>query len=119
MAFVQKFDHDRIMARCVHDDLTLQRDGIHMDDVMTGHFSRRAIDHHPFENAIAPKDQIDHPREVHDLRTAPVGSGNQGAGGMWGIDHIHALTFVDLFAGHSDFFKDFLAGAQIVALFIK
>ncbi len=90
---MQQLHDDGIVAGGIHDDLAFERDGIHVDDVMAGHFSRGVVDHHPFEDAVAPKNQIDHSREVHDLGAASVGGSDQRAGRMRGIDHVHALAF--------------------------
>ena len=53
---MQEFHDDGVVARRVHHDFAFERDGVHVEDVMAGHFSRRVINHHPFENAIASQD---------------------------------------------------------------
>ena len=77
-----------------------------MDDIVTGHFSRRAVHDDPFEDTVSAQDQIDHSGQVHDLRAGAVSGSNQCPGGMRRIDHIHAVAFLDLFARHTDFLKD-------------
>jgi hypothetical protein len=81
-----------------------------MDDVVTGHFRRRAVNHDTFKGPVAAQDEIDHPGEVHDLGARAVGRGDQCPSGMGRIDHVHAVAFLDLFAGHADFFEDFVRG---------
>src|SRR4029077_13678603 len=108
IAFVQELHDHRIVARRVHHDFAFERDGVHVEDVMAGHFSRRVIDHHAFKNTVSTKNEVHDSREVHDLGAASVRSSDQRTGGVRGIDYIHALAFRDLLAGHADLFEDLI-----------
>ena len=104
----RRFDHDRIVPGRIDHDLALKGNRIHVDDVVAGHFGGGAVDDDAFENAFPAEDQIDHSRQVHDLRAGIVSGGNQRTCGMRRIDHVHAVAFFDLLARDADLFEDFI-----------
>ena len=59
---MQQIDDHGVMPSGVHNDLAFKGDGIHMDDIVTGHLGRRVVDHHAFEDAVSAQDQVDDPR---------------------------------------------------------
>ncbi len=107
---MQEVDHHRIMPGGIDHDFTLQGDRIDMDNIVACHFGCGAVDDDAFEHAFAAQDQIDDPRQVHDLRAGVVGGGNQRSGGMRRIDHVHAGAFLDLLARHAHFFENLMRG---------
>lgn len=103
---MQQIHDDGIVAGRVHDDFTLERDGIDMDDIVPRHFGRGIVDDHTFQDTVSSEDQVDYSREIHDPGSIPIGRCHERAGRMGWVDDIHAVAVFDLLAGDADLFED-------------
>ena len=116
---MEQVHHDRVVPSRIDHDLALERNRIHVNDIVAGHLGGCIVDDNAFENSFTAEDQIDDPRQIEHSRAGRVSGGDERTGGMGRIDDVHALAVFDFLARDADFLENFMGGGELVALFMR